>query len=96
MENLSVRHASKKFNEENNEHVYRTILVLETEMYNALQEIDVPVLQLSHIEGDAASRKPFSSKMDAIAAEASALTPLMDKIHMWQDSDNTIDIARTK
>ena len=51
--------------------------------------------ELSYMEADAASRKKFGSKMDAIAAEASALTPLMEKIHLWQVSGNMIDIVWT-
>ena len=99
MGDLSVRHASKIFNAEMNEYIFRNIPVLTPEMYTALQETDVRVLQLSYMEGDAASRKKFGRKiikMDAIAAEASALTPLMEKIRMWQVSGNKIDIARTK
>jgi hypothetical protein len=34
--------------------------------------------------------------MDAIAGEAEALTPLMEKIRMWQDKGNAIEIARSK
>jgi hypothetical protein len=34
--------------------------------------------------------------MDVIAAEASALTPLMEKIRLWQDGGNAIDVALTK
>jgi hypothetical protein len=96
MEDLSVRHAVKIFNAETNEHVFCNVPVLQPEMYTALQETDVRVLQLCYVEGDAASRKTFARKMDAIAAEASALTPLMEKIRLWQDGGNAIEIARTK
>ncbi len=41
-------------------------------------------------------QRKYRSKMDAIAGEASALTPLMEKIRMWQDKGNAIEIARSK
>ncbi len=54
VENLSERHACKIFNVETNEYVFRTVPLLLSEMYTALQETDVRVLQLCYVEGDAA------------------------------------------
>ena len=44
MGDLSVRHASKIFNAEMNEYIFRNIPPLTPEMYTALQEMDVRVL----------------------------------------------------
>ncbi len=96
VEDVSELHACKIFNVETNKHVFHNFPLLWSKMYTALQETDLRVLQLCYVEGDAAWRKKFGSKMDAIAGEASALTPLMEKISMWQDKGNTFEIALLK